>query len=185
MQINLRWVYSLFIVCCCPHCVSMFYDVVPCALSSLTIILLRKRELVALLKVCRSRLCFVTSLQGGMGWSAVCDCGISWSCSLTFCYELKLQWQHYLINHSKKEYQNVVFFLLFFGGIVAGYFFPITSWPGNICVCPTSLVHSFRSSERGIGNASATFAYRIQWVQSPQSSWFCLKSSRHIDALFG
>ena len=29
--------------------------------------------------------CSVALLHGAVGWSAVCDCGISWSYSLTFC----------------------------------------------------------------------------------------------------
>ena len=28
--------------------------------------------------------CFVALSQGAMGWSAVCDCGTSWSYSLAF-----------------------------------------------------------------------------------------------------
>ena len=56
-------------------------------LSSFAIILTRKRELVALLFVfwmpCYCK-CPVALPQGAVGWSAVCDCGISWSYSLTF-----------------------------------------------------------------------------------------------------
>ena len=50
---------------------------------------LRKRELVALLLIvflmssgCK---CSVSLSGGAMGWSAVYDCGISWSYSLTHC----------------------------------------------------------------------------------------------------
>ena len=55
-------------------------------LSSFAIILMGKREPVALLGL--SSWCLVTVvfalLRGAMGSSAVCDCGISWSYSLTF-----------------------------------------------------------------------------------------------------
>ena len=46
------------------------------------IILLRKREMVALLLLLCGRLCSVSLPSGAMGWSAVCGSGISWSCSL-------------------------------------------------------------------------------------------------------
>ena len=46
-----------------------------CVLSSFAIILMWKRELVALLG---SSWCnFVALPHGALGWSAVCDCGIS------------------------------------------------------------------------------------------------------------
>ena len=32
-------------------------------------------------------LCFVSLSHGAMGWSAVCDCGNSWSYSLAFRYD--------------------------------------------------------------------------------------------------
>ena len=58
-----------------------------CVLSSFAIISLRKRELVALLcplaVVWLSVLCLFLMVPL-VGWSAVCDCGISWSYSLTF-----------------------------------------------------------------------------------------------------
>ena len=42
--------------------------------SSFSIILTRKRDLVALSCYCK---CSVALPYGAMGWSAVCDCGIS------------------------------------------------------------------------------------------------------------
>ena len=45
-----------------------------------TFIFLRKRELVALLCVLAVRIVSYSAA----GWSAVCDCGISWSYSLAF-----------------------------------------------------------------------------------------------------
>ena len=53
---------------------SMFCCTLLCVISSFTIILMGKRELVALL--CLSSLCLVALSHGAMGWSAVCDCGI-------------------------------------------------------------------------------------------------------------
>ena len=70
-----------------PHClwgfvlvfvlVSLLY-----VISSFTIILAKKRELDALLLL--SFECPVAHSHGAVGWSAVCDCGISLSYSLTF-----------------------------------------------------------------------------------------------------
>ena len=60
---------------------SMFCDALLCVLSSFAIILMGKREMVALL--CLSSWCplscdcYVAPPQGAVGWSAVCDCGIS------------------------------------------------------------------------------------------------------------
>ena len=34
--------------------------------------------------LCCGGLCFVSPPLGAMGWSGVCDCGISWSYSLAF-----------------------------------------------------------------------------------------------------
>ena len=48
-------------------------------LSSLESILPRKREFVAFTLVCVA----VSLPHGAVGWSVVCDCGISWSYSLT------------------------------------------------------------------------------------------------------
>ena len=59
-------------------CLSLFCYalLILCVLSSFAIILKRKRELIALLLL--SYGCLVTVLiHGKMGWSAVCDCGIS------------------------------------------------------------------------------------------------------------
>ena len=50
-------------------------------LSSFTIILMRKRELVALFFIVFRMSCYyicsVALSHGTVGWSAVCDCGIS------------------------------------------------------------------------------------------------------------
>ena len=51
--------------------------------SSLAIVLLRKRELVALLIWCVGCLRSRSFPRVTMDWCAVCDCGISWSYSLT------------------------------------------------------------------------------------------------------
>ena len=72
-------------------CLSLFCFVLLCVLSSFAIILKRKRELVALLFIvlrmsCYCE-CYVTLPHGTVGWSAVCDCGISWSYSLTFWFK--------------------------------------------------------------------------------------------------
>ena len=53
--------------------------------SSLAIILLRKRELVAILKLCCCCPCSVFLPCGALCSSAVCDCGISWQYSLALC----------------------------------------------------------------------------------------------------
>ena len=52
------------------------------ALSSLATVLLRKKKLVSLLELYCGYLCSVFLHRGAVGWSAVCDCGISWSYSL-------------------------------------------------------------------------------------------------------
>ena len=70
------FVDSLFIVspkvgfCVC----SMFCCTLLCVLSSFAIILMGKREPVALL--CLSSWCPVALPHGAVSWSAVCDCGI-------------------------------------------------------------------------------------------------------------
>ena len=56
-------------------CLSKFCCALLCVLSSFTIILKRKRELVALLLL--SDVCSVTLSHGAVGWSALCECGIS------------------------------------------------------------------------------------------------------------
>ena len=53
---------------------SMFCCTSLCVLSSFAIILMGKRELVALL--CLSSWCPVALPHGAVSWSAVCDCGI-------------------------------------------------------------------------------------------------------------
>ena len=55
-----------------------------CVFPSFTIILLGKRELVSFFLLCSD--CHVAVFAyGAVGWSVVCECGISWSYSLTFC----------------------------------------------------------------------------------------------------
>ena len=64
-----------------------FYLAVLCVLSSFAIISQGKRELVALLVLCSGcHVAVVVLPRGTMGWSLVCDCGISWSYPLTFEY---------------------------------------------------------------------------------------------------
>ena len=62
-------------------CLSLFCCALLCVLSSFAIILMKKRELVALLKLpffmsCYYK-CSVTHPHGAVCWSAVCDCSIS------------------------------------------------------------------------------------------------------------
>ena len=57
-------------------CLSLFCYALLCVLSMLAIILKRKRELVALLLLSYGSLVTVLP-NGAVGWSAVCDCGIS------------------------------------------------------------------------------------------------------------
>ena len=84
---------SVYILClmCFPLlvgvlCLSLFCYALLCGVSCFAIILKRKRKLVALLLL--SYRCILTInvlwlfLNGAVGCSAVCDCGISWSCSL-------------------------------------------------------------------------------------------------------
>ena len=57
-------------------CLYLFCYALLCVHSSLAIILKRKRKLAALLLL--SYRCIVTiNVHGAVGWSAVCDCGIS------------------------------------------------------------------------------------------------------------
>ena len=98
---------TLFVVSplvCGSLCFSLFSDTVLRVLSSFVIILLRKRELVALLIVflllCVC-LCVLMSVPlGTMGWCVICDCRISFSNSLTF--------------HAWKKSDYDYVFLLFF-----------------------------------------------------------------------
>ena len=65
---------------------SLFCNTVRCVLFSFAIISLGKRELVALLLLyswCHMFV-IVICLVLVLGWSAECDCGISWSFSLNF-----------------------------------------------------------------------------------------------------
>ena len=78
-------IYSLLIVthfvgwCNC----SMFCCALLCVHPSFEIISMGKRELVALLVFLVSHDCYMALPHDTMGLSAVCDCGISWSYSLT------------------------------------------------------------------------------------------------------
>ena len=68
----------------CDFCVEfLICGVVFGVLFSFAVILLRKRELVALLNFCGC-LSSVTLPYGVMGWPTVCDWAISGSYSLTF-----------------------------------------------------------------------------------------------------
>ena len=64
-------------------CLSLFCYALLCVHSSFAIILKKKRNLVALLMYCYYK-CSVAFPHGAVGWSVVCDCGISRSYSLTF-----------------------------------------------------------------------------------------------------
>ena len=55
---------------------SVFVFVLLCVNSSIAIISKRKRKLVALLLLSYYK-CAVAVPHGAVGWSAVCDCGIS------------------------------------------------------------------------------------------------------------
>ena len=63
-------------------CLSLFWYVLLCVLSSFAIILKRKRvragyfAFIVLRMSCYCK-CSVALPHGAMGWSAVCDCGIS------------------------------------------------------------------------------------------------------------
>ena len=63
---------------------SMFNCTLLCILSSFAIIMIGKRELVALLMAFFCYCSVALLPPGAMGWSAVCDCGIIWSYSLAF-----------------------------------------------------------------------------------------------------
>ena len=56
---------------------SLFCNALLCDHSSCASILKRKRKLVALLLMYCYYKCFVALPHGAVGWSAVCDCGIS------------------------------------------------------------------------------------------------------------
>ena len=79
----------LFFVLCCSQlclgfpCLVLVCTVVLCFLYSLAINLLWKRALIALIMVfLLLHVCLSSSSLGAMGWSVVCDCGISFSYSL-------------------------------------------------------------------------------------------------------
>ena len=67
-------------------CLPWFCYVLLLVLSSFAIILKRKRKLVAVivLRMYCSCGCSVALPHDAVGWSALCDCGISLSYSLTF-----------------------------------------------------------------------------------------------------
>ena len=58
-------------------CLSLFCCALLCVLSSFAIILKRKGELVALLLLSYCCKRCVTLPHGWVGWSGLCDCGIS------------------------------------------------------------------------------------------------------------
>ena len=77
------------IVCGGSVLVTSFWYSLLCVLSSFAIILMKKRELIAFLLL--SFGCLVTVNRvwlllavGAVSWSAMCECGISCSCSLIF-----------------------------------------------------------------------------------------------------
>ena len=83
---------GLLLICLWGFCVCLcFWYALLCVLSCFAIILKRKRELVALLYVLRMScycICSVALPYGVVGWSAVCDYGISWSYSLNLLFIL-------------------------------------------------------------------------------------------------
>ena len=64
----------------------LFCSVTFSVLSSLVMLLFRKKELVASLLLCCGYLCSVSLPHGAVSWSAVCS--IFWSYSLTFFFDL-------------------------------------------------------------------------------------------------
>ena len=93
----MHWLCSPYCVCGGGGCVgSLSCDVALGVLSSFTIILLRKRELVAYMH-CVVAVLFCVSSSRCHGWSAVCECGVFWSYSLTFhriCFHDKMAVVH-------------------------------------------------------------------------------------------
>ena len=81
----IHWFCSPYCVCGGGGCVgSLSCGVALGALSSFTIILLRKRELVAVQLLCCACFLFCVSSSRCHGWSAVCECGVFWSYPFTF-----------------------------------------------------------------------------------------------------
>ena len=92
--------------CCCCYiffdfqlfvgvqCLSLFRYALLCVHSSFAITLKRQRKLVALLVLLLQMYCYckcsVTLPHRVVGWSAVCNCGISWLYSLTFWLRNKI-----------------------------------------------------------------------------------------------
>ena len=64
-------------------CLSLFWYPLLCVLSSFAIILKRCFDFIVVQMSCYCE-CSVTLPHGAVGWSAVCDCGVYWSYSLTF-----------------------------------------------------------------------------------------------------
>ena len=88
--VRTKLVVLLLLICCLVIfplvvgvlCLSLFCCILLCFLSSFAIILKRKREkagffaCIALWMSCYCK-CSVTLPHSAVGWSAVCDCGIS------------------------------------------------------------------------------------------------------------
>ena len=72
--------FPLFVGVLCLH---LFCYALLCVHSSFAIILKRMRKIIVLQMYYYSK-CSVALPHGALGWSAVCDCGISWLYSLTF-----------------------------------------------------------------------------------------------------
>ena len=86
-------------------CVSLFCYALLCVHSSFEIILggggAGCLAIVVFLMYCYYRVS-VARPRGAMGWSAVCDCGITWSCSLAFWTLTKHQ-----LNQKRVKLHNI------------------------------------------------------------------------------
>ena len=72
--------YSPLFVCVFgPLCLSLFWYALLCVLSRVPIILKRKILFLLSHPCIAIFICSVALSHGAMGWSAVCDSGISWS----------------------------------------------------------------------------------------------------------
>ena len=76
------------------------------ALSSLAIILLMKRELVALFELFCGCVCSMSLRRCAVGLSAVCDC--TWSYSLTFMCHIRLYYQYLSYFNTIKEHIPII-----------------------------------------------------------------------------